>query len=496
MDTGLPMDGLILTVSLLLMGGILVVGLSGRIRVPAALLSLALGMALGADGLGLLDVSDPAFVRNLSVVALVVILFEGGLTTKPTTLRDSGVPGLLLASVGVLITASLTAVGVQLVFDLGWRTSFLLGAVVASTDAAVVFDLVRRAPMPKRLAGILEVESAANDPLAIVLTLGLIAGFEGNAIGVFEWLRFGAWQLVGGLLVGGLVGAAAMLLSRVRLRSEGLYPIFAAGMAGVSYGLAAWMSTSGFLAVFVTGLVIGAMVPRYRRSIVGFHSSLANGADIGLFLLLGLLVYPSDLPAVAIPALVVAGFLTFVSRPAAVFLLMAPFRMTWREKTVISWGGLRGAVPIVLATFPATAGVPGGQTIFNVVFFVVLTSALIQGTTTVPVVRRLGLETEGPAWQSVAGIHPLEEVSDVDLVEVTVLPGLAIAGAALRDLPPPAGALVIAVLRDGRSLIPGADTVMLPGDVLVLSIDVSSVKLTDVTAWARGESDGEDAVRT
>jgi cell volume regulation protein A len=242
--------------------------------------------------------------------------------------------------------------------------------------------------------------------------------------------------------------------------------------------------------VYITGLVIGATVPRRRRAIRSFHSSLANGADIGLFLLLGLLVFPSQLPAVAVPALVVTAILVLVARPLAVVVSMLPFKMGWREQTVLSWAGLRGAVPIVLATFPASAGIPEGQTIFNVVFFVVLTSTLLQGTTTVPLLRRLGLEADAPAWRSVAEALPLD-VPEIDLAELVVTPDLAIADVALRDHPPTPGVLVIAILREGEALLPSGQTIIRVGDILVLSLDERLVGLTDVTAWARGEMDAD-----
>lgn len=493
MSAGLPVDGIIFLGAALLLVGIVIVGFSDRLRMPAALVSLGLGMVFGSDVLGVVFVDDPEMVRNLSVVALVFILFEGGLTTKPSALREVGLPGLLLSTLGVVITAGVTALGVEAIFGFGWSTSLLLGAVVASTDAAVVFDLVRRAPIPRRLAGILEVESGANDPIAVVITVGLIATFEGSAIGVADWLGFGAWQLAGGLVVGLGIGFLSKLILRLRLRSQGLYPIVAAALAGLSYGTAAMLSASGFLAVYITGLVIGATVPRHRRSIRSFHASLANGADIALFLLLGLLVFPSQLPGVAVSALVVSGILIFLARPLAVLLLMMPFRFPWREQVVLSWAGLRGAVPIVLATFPASAGIPEGQTIFNVVFFVVLTSTLLQGTTTVPLVRRLGVEAEVPAWQSVVEALPLD-VPEIDLAELVVSTDLAIVGSLLGERPPPSGVLVIAILRDGRSLLPTGDTVICEDDVLLLSLDGERARLTDVTAWARGENPDEPAV--
>lgn len=482
----LPVDGIVLVAAGLMVIGVLFVGASDRLRVPAALLSLGVGIVFGSDVLGLVNVDDMALVRDLSVVALVIILFEGGLTTKPSVLRESGIPGFVLANVGVLVTAGVTAVGVQLIFDLGWETALIIGAVVASTDAAVVFDLVRRTPIPRRLAGILEVESGVNDPFAILLTIGLIEVTKSQP-SAGDWFLFGARQLIGGLVIGLLGGWIGTLLLRIRLRSSGLYPLLAMGMAGLTFAVAATLSSSGFLAVYICGLVIGALAPRHRRVIRSFHSSLANGADIALFLLLGLLVFPSQLPDVAGIALTVTAILLFVARPLAVVLAMTPFRMPWKEQTLLSWAGLRGALPIVLATFPATAGVPAGETIFNIVFFVVIASALLQGTTVAPLVKRLGLAVNKPAWQSIAEAVPLDDV-DVDLIEIEVSPDLALVGTTVGDNPPPNGMLITTIIRDHRATIPSADTVFAAGDFLVLAVERGSARVSDATAWARGET--------
>jgi potassium/hydrogen antiporter len=485
MSAGLPIDGTILIAAALLVVGLLVVGVSDRLRLPASLLSVGIGMVVGSDVLGLVHVDDAALVRDLSVIALIVILFEGGLTTKPSALKDAGFPGFLLSSVGVVITGGITALAVELVFGTGWSTALLLGAVVASTDAAVVFDLVRRAPLPRRVSNVLEVESGANDPFAIVLTIGILQTFEGP-VGAGDWLSFGARQLIGGLVVGLVVGAVAVWLLRFDLRSQGLYPLVAMGMAGLSYSVTSTLSGSGFLAVYVTGLVIGAAVPRHRRVIRSFHASLANGADVGLFLMLGLLVFPSQLGAVAVPALVVTAALVLFARPIAVAVSMAPFGFSWREQAILSWAGLRGAVPIVLATFPLTAGVPGGQTIFNVVFFVVLTSTLLQGTTTVPLVRKLGLETDQPAWQSIAEALPITG-TDIDLAEISITPDLPLIGRTLREFPPGPGVRVIAVIRGHTTILPEGEMTIAEGDIVMLAFDTNLARLTDITAWARGE---------
>ncbi|CAN5887045.1 potassium/proton antiporter [soil metagenome] len=492
MTAGLPIDGAILIGASLLVVGVLVVGFSDRLRLPASLLSLGLGMLFGSDVLGLVRLDDAALVRDISVIALIVILFEGGLTTKPSALRETGAPGFALASVGVVLTAGVTAVAAHFLLGTGWETALLLGAVVASTDAAVVFDLLRRAPLPRRLAGVLEVESGANDPVAILLTIGLVETFL-HGSSVVDWLEFGTVQLVGGLAVGAAFGLAGSKILSMRLRSQGLYPLLASGIAGLTYAVAAGVSASGFLAVYVCGLIVGARVPRQRRVIRSFYASLANGADIALFLILGLLVFPSRLGEVALTGLALTAILVLVARPVAVAVSLLPFRLPWREQAWLSWAGLRGAVPIVLATFHATAGLAAGETIFDIVFFVVVTSMLLQGTTVMPLARRLGLVTDHPAWQSIAEAVPLDD-ADVDLVEIVVTADLPLIGSRLDEMPTGPGMQVTIVIRGHRTVIPSGSTVFEEGDVVMLAVDRERAGVSDATAWARGEtSEGRDS---
>jgi potassium/hydrogen antiporter len=458
----------------------------GKLRVPGALLFLALGMVAGSDGLDLISFDDPELVQNVGVVALLFILFEGGLTTKPTDLRLAALPGTLLATVGVLITAAITAGGVWLLLGVQPVTAGLIGAVVASTDAAAVFSMMRTTPLPRRVSALLRLESGANDPIAVMLTVGLLATYTGGA-SAGEWAGFAVLQLLGGGLVGLVIGGVGVFtLRRVALGGEGLYPVVAAGFGGVAYGLAAQVGASGFVAVYVAGLLIGALVPRHRRAIRGFHEALANAAEIGLFLLLGLLVFPSQLGGVALSALLVALVLTLVARPVAVTLCTLGQGFGWRERALVSWAGLRGAVPIVLATFPFTAGVEGGAAIFDVVFFVVLVSVLVQGLSLLPLVRWLGLDVVQPAWSPVAEALPLDGI-DVDLVEVFVTEDLGLVGKRLRDAPLPPATLVAAVVRGHRVLIPQGDTRVLAGDVLLLTAQRQGDALAVLTRWARGE---------
>ncbi len=486
MSAELPGDVLILVGAALLAAGVLSAGFAARLRVPGLLLFLGLGMVVGDDGLNLISLSDPVLAQRVAVLALIAILFEGGLGTKPTDLRRAAVPGLVLANVGVVITAAVTAAAAALLLDVQPVTALLLGAVTASTDAAAIFSVLRRSPLPKRLTSLLEVESGANDPLAIVLTLSVLAS-AASGLSAGQLLGFGATQLLGGIAVGTVVGVAgSWVLSRVSLGAEGLYPVLALSVAGLAYGAAALLGGSGFFAVYLAGLLVGARVPRHRRVIRTFHDGLATMAEIALFLLLGLLVFPSQLPAIALPGLALGSVLVFVSRPLAVVACLLPLRFSRAEMAMVSWAGLRGAVPIVLATFPLTAGVAGGEAIFNIVFFVVLVSSALQGTSVGWGAKRLGLEGDAHAWAPVAEALPLEG-GDIDLVEVSVASDLAVCGSRLRDAPLPHGTLVTAIVRDGRTLLPRATTRLRAGDLVLVAAQRRETATAEVVAWARGE---------
>jgi potassium/hydrogen antiporter len=487
---GLSIDPVVLLASVLLVLAVVVASFSHRVQAPSALLFLGLGMLVGDEGLGLITLSDPGVVQDVGVIALLVILFEGGLTTKPTDLRRAAGPGGLLATLGVLITAAITGAGAWLLLDIQPLTAALLGSVVASTDAAAVFSTLRTVRLPWRLAAILKTESGANDPLAVVLTLGLLEVWMRQP-GPGELVLFAVLQPLSGIAAGvgvGLLGVA--VLTRVRLPADGLYPVLALAFAGVAYGVAQFGRGSGFLAVYVAGLIIGGLVRRRRRGIRDFHEGLANAAEIGLFLVLGLLVFPSRLPAVAITGLLVAGILTFVARPLATAACLAPFRVPWRHQAVVAWGGLRGAVPIVLATFPITAGFPEGRILFDVVFFVVLVSTLVQGSTVGRLVGWLGITGARPAWAPVAEALPIDEI-EADMVEVIVSDDLPIAGRWLRDVPLPEGMLMAAIVREERVIVPRGDATLLSADVLLIVVQDPDRAAERVTAWARSEGGGE-----
>lgn len=484
MSVSLPSDLALLAGAALLVAGVLCAGFADRLRAPGLLLFLGLGMALGSDGLGFIDFDDAVLAQGIGVAALVVILYEGGLSTAPSELRRVVGPALALATVGVVVTALVVAVVAVALLDVSATTALLTGAVVSSTDAAAVFSVLRGTQVPNRLRVLLEAESGGNDPMAVLLTVGFLAVAAGG-VTADDWVVFGLRQLLGGVAVGAAVGwIGSVGLSRLPLGSPALYPVLGLGVAGLAYGTATVLGTSGFLAVYVAGIVVGAGAPRRRRAVRSFHEGLASTAQIALFLLLGLLVFPSRLPDVALPALAVAATLVFVARPLAVAVSLPWFGFDRREVAFASWAGLRGAVPIVLATFPLTAGHPAGQAIFDVTFFVVLVSAAVQGLTVGGLARRLGLRSDTTGWAQLAEVIPLDAVG-LDVVEVDVPAGAQIVGQALREVPMPLDARVAAIVRRGEVVLPTGDTRLVEGDLLVVFARQRGELASAMVDWTR-----------
>ena len=477
---------LLLLVGAILAGSLIVAVGAARVGVPTLVAFLALGMLLGSDGPGGIEFDDAELARTVGVVGLAAILYEGGLSTSWRRLRRVAVPALLLATVGVVATALLTGAAAYALFDLSWLEAVLLGAVVASTDAAAVFATLRYTHIRRRLARTLEAETGGNDPVAIALTLGLIDWIQDPTFGFPDLVLLVVRQLGLGLLVGVVLGAAAMwMFSRLPPAIGAFAPVASVAAAALSFGVADLIGGSGFLAVYLVGLAVGSTPSRYRRQLVAFHEGLAFLAQVAMFIVLGLLVFPSDLPDVALPGLVLATLLAVLIRPAAVWLSTAFSAFTGRERLLLGWAGLRGAVPIVLATFALSAHLENAETIFNAVFFVVVVSALLQGTTLEWVAHRLDLVDPRP---SVAA-PPLEvdALGHLELVEFDVAGDHAIAGAAVRELGLPRTALVAVVARRGETIPPRGSTVIESGDRLfVLARRGSRGDLEDVFArWRR-----------
>ena len=476
---------------LLLVGAILaasiVVGLgASRTGVPSLVAFLAIGMLLGSDGPGGIAFDDAELARTVGVIGLAAILFEGGLSTSWRRLRRVAVPAFLLSTVGVVATTLLTGLAAYFLFDLSWLESFLLGAVVASTDAAAVFATLRFTSIRRRLARTLEAETGGNDPMAIALTIGLIEWIQDPSFATPDLLLLVVQQLGLGLVVGvGLGAAATWVFARLPASVDAFAPVASVAAAALSYGAADVIGGSGFLAVYIVGLAVGSTPSRYRRHLVAFHEGLAFLAQVAMFIVLGLLVFPSDLPAVAVSGLGLAALLVLLIRPAAVWVSTALSDFTSRERALLGWAGLRGAVPIVLGTFVLSSEIGNAETIFNAVFFVVVVSTLVQGTTLERVAARLGLLDPGPAV--VAPPLEVDALGSLELVDFAVAPDHAIAGSAVRELGLPRSALIAVVARHGHTIPPRGSTVIEPGDRLfVLAPRAIRADLEDVfTRWRR-----------
>jgi cell volume regulation protein A len=481
-------EGLVLLLVGAVLGASVLVALgSARTGVPVLVAFLALGMLLGSDGPGGIEFDDAELAREVGIVGLVLILFEGGLQTSWRRLRSVAVPAALLSTVGVVVTALLTGAAAQLLFDLTWLEAILLGAVVASTDAAAVFATLRFTRIRRRLARTLEAESGGNDPMAIALTLGLIAWIESPDTYGFDQLALLVVRQLGiGLVVGIILALAATWVFARLPRSVGPFaPVASLSAAAVSFGATDVLGGSGFLAVYLVGLAVGSTPSRYRRQLVGFHEGLAFLAQVALFIVLGLLVFPSQLTDVAVSGLALALLLVLLVRPAAVWASTLFNDFSAREKLLLGWAGLRGAVPIVLATFVLSSQVDEANTIFNAVFFVVVVSAILQGTTLERVAGRLGL------LAPVAPRHepPIElsESSTLDLLDFVVSEDHAIAGAAVREVGLPRTAIIAVVVRGADSIPPRGSTIIEPGDRLyVLAPHAMRPAIEDVfSRWQR-----------
>lgn len=470
----LPLEHLLVGAGLLILLSIVASKVSGRAGLPALVLFLFVGMLAGSEGIGGIEFDDHVLAQSLGIVALAYILFSGGLDTEWRAVRPILGPGVALATLAVALTATTLGAAAVLVLGLPWLHGLLLGAIVSSTDAAAVFSVMRSrgVGLQNRLRRVLELESGSNDPMAIFLTIGLITLIVEPGATVAGLLPLFAQQMLFGAALGaGLGWLAVPAINRLNLAYDGLYPVFTLALVAVVYGIATIVGGNGFLAVYLTGLVMGNRHFIHKRSIMRFHDGLAWLMQITMFLTLGLLVFPSNLVAIAPAGFALALVLIFVARPASVFLTLARSRLTRAEAALVSWVGLRGAVPIILATYPLVSGVPNADVLFDVVFFIVVLSVLLQAPTIPWVARLLGVdEAHQPKPR-----YPLEFEQtanlDSDLVELVVPRGSPIADKKILELPLPDHVLVVLLSRDGQFLVPRGATPILEGDRLLLLAD-------------------------
>jgi len=459
-----------LYLALLISGFVLLASIIGtrvatRVGFPSLLFFLLVGVVVGEDGFGL-QFDDVELARNVCTAALAVILVEGGLTTRFGDIRRVLAPAAALATIGVLISTVVTAVGAHVLLRMDWQLALLLGAIVSSTDAAAVFSVLRVLPLPRRVAGLLEAESGFNDAPAVILVLMFsVVPF------VFE-PESAVGDLVFELLTGSAIGLAvgylgALTLRRIALPASGLYPIATFGLAVVAFAAAGTVHASGFIAAYLAAVVLANSGLPHRSAIRSFAEGLGWLAQIGLFVLLGLLVDPSELAADVVPAIVVGLVLLLVARPLSVVASLAGFRVPWREQVFLSWAGLRGAVPIVLATFPIVAGVPDSSRLLNIVFMLVVVFTLVQGPSLRPIAHGLGLISRESTREIQVEAAPLD-VLDAELLTMTVQQASRLHNVTILELRLPDPSVITLIIRDGHTFVPLPETRIEAGDELLI----------------------------
>ncbi|MEO7058765.1 MAG: potassium/proton antiporter [Lapillicoccus sp.] len=463
-----------LTTSLLIGSAVLLVAvaavrLSVRSGLPALLLFLAIGLAIGESGLGI-HFTSGALTQVLGYSALILILAEGGLTTQWSGIRRSVAPAAVLSTVGVVVSVIVVAVAARLVLHLDWTVALLVGAILTSTDAAAVFSVLRTVPLPRRLSGLLEAESGFNDAPVVILVVSLAAESIPGAAHHPWWFLVleAAGELAGGALIGLLVGRlGGAALRRLASASSGLFAIGVIALTVLAYAVADTAHTSGFIAAYLSALVLGNMRLPHRAAVQAFSSALGSVAQIGLFVLLGLLASPQRLVDHIGTAVLVGLVLLLLARPLSVVISLTPFRISWRDQVFLSWAGLRGAVPVVLATVPATVGTPGTEWIFDLVFVLVVIFTLVQAPTLPWVARRLGLTESVQQVELSVETTPLEEMG-ADVIQVTVGHASRLHGVEIFELRLPSGANVTLVVREGSGFVPTPRTPLRHGDQLLI----------------------------
>lgn len=488
-------DQIILLAAVLILFGVISSQLSARLGLPVLVLFLMVGMLAGEDGPGGIFFDNAEAAHSLGTLALAIILFDGGLQTPFKAIKQVWKPASALATFGVLITGIVTGYAAAFILELPLLQGMLLGAIVGSTDAAAVFSLLRNAGihLNKKLKATLEIESASNDPMAIFLTVGLLEVLvndmkPGSGLLIMFISQMGLGAIVG-LSVGWL---SIQLINRIQLVSAGLYPVLVAACGMLSFGVAANIGGSGFLAVFITGVVIGNSRFVFQRSTFLFHDGLAWLSQITMFVVLGLLITPTSLFDVWLEGLLIALVLIFVARPLAVIPILALFGFNIREIVLVSWVGLRGSVPIILAIFPLIFGLPGAALIFNVVFFVVLISATLQGSSLAWVAKKLKLTLPPPVTPAATlEITALGDV-DADIVEYTLGEISPAVGRRISQLALPEHAVMAMITRDSKVIAPRGSTLLEAEDQIFIVLKPITRAFVDFVFSGKLDSESDE----
>lgn len=469
-------------VALLMFVSVVSSKISDRFAIPVLLLFLAIGMLAGSEGIGRIYFDNAQLAKSIGVMALIFIIFHGGFDTNWEDTKPVVWPGIVLSTLGVLLTALITGCFAIYILKFSFLQGMLLGSIVSSTDAAAVFSILRsrRISLKTPLKPLLEFESGSNDPMAVFLTVGFISVLTVKNMSIAALIPMFLLDMGMGALIGYLMARfIVFLINRLKLEYEGLYPVIMISLVLLTYVIAIFLKGNGILAVYLAGLMLGRTDFPNKKMIMRFHGGLAWLMQITMFVTLGLLVFPSHIVPLMGAGLLLTLLLMVVARPVSVLLCLLPFKMNIRKKVMIAWVGLRGSVPIILATFPFMAGIQQADTIFNIVFFVVFASVLIQGTS-IPIVSKL-LKLDAPLPSKTN--YPIEfektEAMDADLLEFMVPFGGAAVGKKLYDLHFPKASLAVLVGRGDRFIVAKGNTVLEEGDVVLALVgkkDLDAIK--------------------
>jgi len=467
----IPIETILLWVAVLIFVSAVSSKLSDRFAIPALLLFLVIGMLAGSEGIGGIHFDNAQLAKSIGVIALIFIIFSGGLDTNWKDTRAVAWPGVILSTLGVLLTAVITGLCAVYILKFSFLEGMLLGSIVSSTDAAAVFSILRskRISLKQPLKPLLEFESGSNDPMAVFLTVSFISILTLKNMSIVSliprfFLDMGMGALIGYLMARFIV----FFINRLKLYYEGLYPVIMISLVLLTYVIAVFLKGNGILAVYLAGLMLGQAEFPNKRMIVRFHDGLAWLMQIAMFVTLGLLVFPSHIVPLIGAGLLLTLLLMVVARPVSVFLCLLPFKISTRKKAMIAWVGLRGSVPIILATFPFMAGIAQADTIFNIVFFIVIASVLIQGTS-IPIISKM-LKLDAP-WANRKS-YPIEfektEGMDAELTDIIVPYNSGSAGKMIRGLNVPEKCLIMLISRNDKFIIPAGPTIIEGGDVLLV----------------------------
>ncbi|MCD7779150.1 MAG: potassium/proton antiporter [Candidatus Gastranaerophilales bacterium] len=470
------MDKIILITSVMFLAAVTSSKLAGKFGVPSLLIFITVGILFGSDGIGSIYFDNYYTAQFIGIIALVYILFMGGLSVNMKEVKPVVGSGIILATIGVLITTVITGFLGHYFLDLNFKECLLLGAIVSSTDAAAVFSILRSKDinLKKNLKPLLEFESGSNDPMAVFLTISAVSLITGEITSYYDLIFMFFKQMILGIIFGFVIGKAAVkLINKIRLEYNGLYVVLTTAIVAFAYSLPPVIGGNGFMSVYVCGLTMSASKFVHKRMLTNFHDGIAWLMQIIMFLMLGLLVFVKNLYYVIKPALIITLILVFIARPIAVFISMIGFKESFKEKLFISWVGLRGAAPIVLATFPLLAGINHSHEIFNIIFFVVIVSVVIQGTT-IPLTAKL-LNVDAPASKNINSPIEFEAgESDKKLFEFQIECHAPAVNKALKDLILPNDTLITMISRGSDYLIPSGNTIFEECDIVFIFSDYSN----------------------